>query len=95
MPHAHVTKQLVFVFTQASCVMLSSTFVSDGTIRVVLWSQALGERYSLVYKEQLLTSGAVGVLSPQPASSTGLAIYHTVGRTNMETMIKVEDARGV
>ena len=94
MPHAHVTKQLVFVFTQASCVMLSSTFVSDGTIRVVLWSQ-YGRRCSLVYKEQLHTSGEVGVLSPQPASSTGLAIYHTVGRTNMETMIKVEDARGV
>ena len=24
-----------------------------------------------------------------------LAIYQTVGRTNMETMIKVEDAKGV
>ena len=43
-----------------------------GTIRVVLWSQmgeALGERCFLVYKEQLLTSGEVGVLSPQQARS--------------------------
>ena len=55
----------------------------------------MGERCFLVYKEQLLTSGAVGVLIPQPASSTELASYQTVGRTNMETMIKVEDARGV
>ena len=47
------------------------------------------------YKEQLLTSGAVGVLSPQPDSSELSAIYHTVERPNMETMTKVEDARGI
>ena len=57
--------------------------------------EALGERCFLVYKEQLLTSGAVGVLSPQPDSSELSAIYHTVERPNMETMTKVEDARGI
>ena len=55
----------------------------------------MDERCFLVYKEQLLTSGAVGVLSPQPDSSELSAIYHTVERPNMETMTKVEDARGI
>ena len=55
----------------------------------------MDERCFLVYKEQLLTSGEVRVLSPQPASSTELAMYQTVGRTNLGTMIKVEDARGI